>query len=590
MSRSNTLLNLILTAVHKHILGFCALVLLNTALAFLIPLNTYYIKVVTDQIVVASATGIDILSYLQASIYQWVGIQVLYQVVKYIFYWVRVQTLPPFKRSISKKIFKTLLGHSYSYYSERQSGNITSKINRLPKNAERLVGIYFIDMYQLLIVIGFTLFTTWRVSVEFTCGAFIWFIVHILIALLFIKPLTTRSEYYSSTLSELQGVMADSIGQISTVQLFAGERSEMAYVKNFLNREMQEFKKLIYHIESVNILYSLISTLFIVGTIIWTIHAHTKNLISVGDVILLITFSMRLSYDVQRLVNILNAFYEDLGSAKEAFDLFFDINEIKALDQAPELQVKKGEIHIKNLGFSYKDRKIFEDLNLYIRPREHIGIVGPSGSGKSTLARLIFRQFDVNEGKILIDGQDISGVTLKSLREQVSCVPQSIELFHRSIAENIKYSISNATDEEMINAAKKAMCHDFISALPQGYATIAGEKGAKLSGGQRQRIAIARAFLKKSPIFIMDEATSALDSFIEDQVNQNATELLKGKTVVVIAHRLSSVAKLDRIIVLQNGKVIEQGTHEFLLSLNGVYKQLWEAQSKVEKQEIGESS
>ena len=242
--------------------------------------------------------------------------------------------------------------------------------------------------------------------------------------------------------------------------------------------------------------------------------------------------------------------------------------------------MKHGEISFNQVGFKYHSQSSgVQDLSLAIRGGEKVALVGPSGAGKSTLTKLLFRFYDVTHGSITIDGQDIRDITQGSLRQAISLVPQEPVLFHRTILENIRYGRPDATEKDVINAAKKARCHEFISRLPDGYHTFVGERGIKLSGGERQRVAIARAILKNAPILVLDEATSSLDSESEALIQQALTELMEGKTTIVIAHRLSTVMQMDRILVLEGGKVVDEGTHADLIDRDGLYQSLWNIQA-----------
>jgi ATP-binding cassette subfamily B protein len=303
--------------------------------------------------------------------------------------------------------------------------------------------------------------------------------------------------------------------------------------------------------------------------------------LSVSTLILIVNYSMTIMNELWDVNNIFKTINRVFG---DAYEMTMILDTEKTVVDAPgakELVVKKGEIEFDNIRFQHHDAKkaIFDNFNLDIKPGERIGLVGVSGSGKTTLTKLLLRFADVQAGEIRIDGQNIAKAQQVSLRESIAYVPQETSLFHRSIADNIAYAHPDASREEIIRAAKLANAHEFIMGLPDGYDTLVGERGVKLSGGQRQRVAIARAILKDAPILVLDEATSALDSESESLIQDALTKLMKGRTSIVVAHRLSTIASLDRIVVLKDGKIIEQGSHEDLLKWGGDYSNLWSRQS-----------
>lgn len=316
-------------------------------------------------------------------------------------------------------------------------------------------------------------------------------------------------------------------------------------------------------------------------TTYFLVHLYRKNLISIGDFALILGLSMELGHMMWYTMSRIDEFNQAIGKCKQSLSSLVINPEINDRSDAQPLIVQKGEIKFDKVHFHYKGAEpIFEDKSIIIKSSQKVGLVGYSGAGKSTFVNLILRLYDVQSGKISIDGQDIRNVIQDSLHRNIGMIPQDPSLFHRTLMENIRYGKIDASDDEVIEAAKRAHAHEFISKLPQGYESLVGERGVKLSGGQRQRIAIARVILKNAPILILDEATSALDTPTEQLIQESLNEVLEtsNATTIVIAHRLSTLLHMDRILVLDQGKIVEDGTHQELLDKNGMYKTLWDAQ------------
>lgn len=309
------------------------------------------------------------------------------------------------------------------------------------------------------------------------------------------------------------------------------------------------------------------------------IHLYSKGLVSIGDFALILGLSMEVGHMMWYTMYQVDQFNQALGKARQSLNALMIPHDIKDKNKASELAVSRGYIEFSKVKFHYHGTySLFQNKSVTIEAGQKVGLVGYSGSGKSTFVNLILRLYDVVEGQILIDGQDISEVTQESLRRAIAMIPQDPTLFHRSLMDNIRYGKLGTCDEEIISASQKAHAHEFISLLSGGYETLVGERGVKLSGGQRQRIAIARAILKNAPILILDEATSQLDSITEANIQESLWELMQRKTTLVIAHRLSTLLHMDRILVFDKGHIIEDGSHSELLMLGGLYKTLWDAQ------------
>jgi len=413
----------------------------------------------------------------------------------------------------------------------------------------------------------------------------IWLILYIIIQVYFIPKMKEIATVQADARSTMTGRIVDSYTNISTVKLFAHSQRELDYaqgsMKKFLKtvyRQMRMVTCLIISVDAIN--YLLLVSIAATSVMLWLDASVTIGAIAVG-----ISIALRVQGMSKWIMWEVSSLFENIGTVVDGINTVANDVEVKDVPNAKQLAISEGAIEFNQVDFNYGDDKaVFDQLNLTIKPGEKIGIVGRSGSGKSTLVNLLLRFYDINSGQIRIDGQDISQVEQESLRKHIGMITQDTSLLHRSIKENILYGDPDASIDKVIAAAKQAHAHDFIEELQddsgnQGYDVEVGERGVKLSGGQRQRVAIARVLLKNAPILIMDEATSALDSEVESAIQENLEVLMAGKTVIAIAHRLSTIAALDRLIVMDQGKVIEQGSHQELLALNGVYAKLWDHQT-----------
>lgn len=414
-----------------------------------------------------------------------------------------------------------------------------------------------------------------------------WTVLYGIAMYYFIPRLGKVASMQADARSTMTGRVTDAYTNIMTVKLFSHAGNEAKYAQESMdeflvtvNRQM----RLVSSFEIVNHLLSITLILCTTGVALWL---WTDQLVGVGAIATTTAVALRLNGFSHWIMWEMAALFENIGVVKDGINTFSSTKTVNDQPNATELVVKQGKIEFKHINFNYdakRQNSIIQDLDLTINPGEKIGLVGRSGAGKSTLINLLLRFYDLQSGKIIIDGQEITTVTQESLRAQIGMVTQDTSLLHRSVRENLLYGNNQATEEEMIIAAKKAHADSFIHTLIDvngrtGYDAFVGERGIKLSGGQRQRIAIARVILKNAPILLLDEATSALDSEIEQAIQESLYTLMEGKTVIAIAHRLSTIAAMDRLVVLDQGKIIEQGTHQELLDKNGLYAQLWKHQS-----------
>ncbi|MFQ1006764.1 multidrug ABC transporter ATP-binding protein [Gilliamella apicola] len=414
-----------------------------------------------------------------------------------------------------------------------------------------------------------------------------WTVLYGIAMYYFIPHLGKVASMQADARSTMTGRVTDAYTNIMTVKLFSHAGNEAKYAQESMdeflvtvNRQM----RLVSNFEIVNHLLSITLILCTTGVALWL---WTDQLVGVGAIATTTAVALRLNGFSHWIMWEMAALFENIGVVKDGINTFSSTKTVNDQPNATELVVKKGKIDFQHINFNYdakRQNSIIQDLDLTINPGEKIGLVGRSGAGKSTLINLLLRFYDLQSGKIIIDGQEITTVTQESLSAQIGMVTQDTSLLHRSVRENLLYGNNQATEEEMIIAAKKAHADSFIHTLVDangrtGYDAFVGERGIKLSGGQRQRIAIARVILKNAPILLLDEATSALDSEIEQAIQESLYTLMEGKTVIAIAHRLSTIAAMDRLVVLDQGRIIEQGTHQELLDKNGLYAQLWKHQS-----------
>jgi ATP-binding cassette subfamily B protein len=477
--------------------------------------------------------------------------------------------------------FDTVCEQSMQFHSDRFSGSLVSQTNKFVGSFERFFDVLIFQILYLASLLVTIMAVLVPRAPWFALGLIIFVFLYILCSALTFNKISHLSREWSEAENKQTGQLADSVSNIISVKSYGREAHERHRYANFNRASMNAgFAQMRAHMKR-DIAFNAVNIGIIAIIILFMMIGQPIFGLSVSTLILIVNYSMTIMNELWDVNNIFKTINRVFG---DAYEMTMILDTEKTVVDAPgakELVVKKGEIEFDNIRFQHHDAKkaIFDNFNLDIKPGERIGLVGVSGSGKTTLTKLLLRFADVQAGEIRIDGQNIAKAQQVSLRESIAYVPQETSLFHRSIADNIAYAHPDASREEIIRAAKLANAHEFIMGLPDGYDTLVGERGVKLSGGQRQRVAIARAILKDAPILVLDEATSALDSESESLIQDALTKLMKGRTSIVVAHRLSTIASLDRIVVLKDGKIIEQGSHEDLLKWGGDYSNLWSRQS-----------
>ncbi len=409
-----------------------------------------------------------------------------------------------------------------------------------------------------------------------------WFIVYVLTAVLILRKKMKIDDVKTRLVSKRVGVAADAITNMLNIKIFSSHQRELDYhgiiTEKSKNAVISSWNWGNFQDIVSAILFAILEFLALgLSLRLW----HQGEL-TVGDIVMIQSYFALFLTSLWSISNLFRRLLQAISDAKEMVEILDREVEIKDIKNAQKLKVTKGEIVFQDTTFSYPNQKenVFNEFNLKILAGQRVGLVGTSGAGKTTITKLLLRFIDLDKGKILVDGQNIAKVTQNSLRNNISYVPQEPVLFHRSVYENIAYANPRANKKEVLQASKKAHVDEFVQTLEKGYDTLVGERGVKLSGGQKQRVAIARAFLKNAPILVLDEATSALDSVSEELIQDALFNLMEGKTVIVVAHRLSTVQRLDRILVIEDGEIKEDGSHQELLQKNGLYKNFWKKQTE----------
>ena len=484
---------------------------------------------------------------------------------------------PIISNQISDVLNDFVQHQSMSFWTGRMAGKINSQINYVQTGFSVIMNFLeiFGSILMILINVGLILEINSYVALIFA----IVFVFRLVYGLALMKPMSNSAKTASEENSSLSGKIVDSISNYSVVKLFAAADAEREYLKPARKKTI---KTRIYSFFIQRWFWGLPNFVWDIAfgiTMLLCVILFSNGNILVSEIVFTMSVFFNVMGMISRIIGQIPDVVEKLGSAKKSYDELNVELSVRDVENAPDLMVSHGKIEFKNVWFKYKRKWVLRDFNLTIKPGERVGLVGPSGAGKSTLVHLLMRFYDPTRGEILIDGQNIRNVTQDSLRRSIAFIPQEPTLFNRTIRENIEYGKPGASIRQIHDASRRAAAHDFIMGTEKKYDSMVGDRGIKLSGGQKQRIAIARAFLKNAPILVLDEATSALDSETEIAIQKSFDELARGRTTLAIAHRLSTLRNMDKIVVLNDGNVVEYGTHGQLLRRRGEYARLWKMQS-----------
>lgn len=542
-------------------------------------LSPYVLKLIIDRVVAFSGDKAQIFTAVQFLIMLYIGLWIGIAIAMRLLDYVRLRLFPSIRFDIISKMFAYLNQHSYRYFQNNFAGSLSNKILDMQSGVTTIFTTLD-DAFAQCIGLLVAIITMLVVHPVFALILFGWAIAFMFIAFYFFRPIQELSNLFATSKTLVVGKIVDSVSNITNLRLFARNRYENHLIDTATQDTVDKDRAMQWAMIKMRIFWDVSIVVLIGLNLVVLVYMYSKNQVTVGDFSFIISLSISIFFNLWYIASQFVTFSEESGKCKQALTIIEAPHEIVDVPNAPELQVTKGEIVFSDVNFHYDEgAHLFKNKNIVIPAGQKVGLVGFSGSGKSTFVNLILRLFDVESGEICIDNQNIAQVTQNSLRSNITMIPQDVSLFHRSLMDNIRYGSINADDESVIEASRRAHCHEFVMELPQAYESLVGERGVKLSGGQRQRIAIARAMLKNAPILILDEATSALDSVTEKHIQDGLHQLMQGKTTIVIAHRLSTLSEMDRILVFNKGKIIEDGSHTQLINAQGHYAHMWRMQA-----------
>lgn len=561
-------------------LSVLVMVILEAGQATCSMLLPYAIKRIMDAVEQANASGAAVWDMVSGSLWLFAGLNLGVVVFSRGSGAILVILGPALRRRIRRELFAYLQHHSQRYFLSNFAGSLANRIAEVSMSVAHTLWTVLFDFWPLIIAFGVSLVLLFGVNVKLAAALGAWITVYVAISYVLAVRCRRYARDYAAARSLVSGKIVDSVTNIMNAKLFARRDFERSYLEGYLNIEVKRARDTFWYMERIRWFQFLAAMTLMLGIITYALDIWSRGGMTVGEFAMAASLSLLLIEQARGLSRRFLDFFEYVGNITDGVNIIVRPHEVVDLDGADKLAVSAGKIEFRDVDFRYTAGKaVFSGLNCTIEPGQKVGLVGFSGSGKSTMLNIVLRLFESQAGSIMIDGQDIQRVSQESLRANIAMIPQDPMLFHRTLMENIRYGRLDASDEEVIEAARKAHAHEFILESEDGYDSLVGERGVKLSGGQRQRIALARAVLKNASILLLDEATSALDSVTERHIQESLSYLMEDKTVMVIAHRLSTLAHLDRILVFHDGEIIEDGRHEELLAQSGHYAKLWSMQA-----------
>jgi len=488
--------------------------------------------------------------------------------------------LPKQRRTVTHALYAYLQQHSHRFVNNEFAGALAHRVSEVALGVNQTLSILLFDLIPLIVTLSLAVAVLSTASSMLSLFMLGWSLLFLTICYFLAKRCHPLAQQYSAARSLTNGKVVDAVTNLTNIRLFARHPFEHDYLGDYLDREVGAAYRSFGYMEKIRWFQSICGMSLKFGMLLVSLYLWHEQRIDIAAFVMATSLSLLILNDVASLSRRFLEFFEATGNIANGVRTLILPHEVVDKPGAGKLEVRRGDIEFRNVEFGYNpDQSIFEGLNITIPAGQRVGLVGSSGSGKSTLVNLLLRLYDVKDGQVLIDGMDVRDVTQHSLHQQIGLIPQEPGLFHRTIRENIHYGRLEASQEELAAAIHRAGANGFIESMEHGYDSLVGERGVKLSGGQRQRIAIARVLLKNAPILVMDEATSSLDSITERFIQDKLDEIMVNKTVIVVAHRLSTIAHLDRILVFDKGRVVEDGSHQELLSKRGQYFRLWSRQS-----------